>query len=231
MTVSANFFQIQKEIEAAARKCGRNPAEITLVAVTKGHSLEHVMPAYEAGCRDFGESRPQEALFKIPHSPQDLRWHFIGSLQKNKVRKVIGKFVLIHSVDSLELAKKISEHSLEAGVVTTVLLQANTSGEKAKQGLQPEAWKINFEAVLRLPGISVKGLMTMAPLVDDEGVVRRCFAGLRELREDLQEIGGKNMKMPCLSMGMTNDYPLAILEGATILRIGTAIFGEKKTLL
>ena len=228
MTVAENLFQIQKEIEDIAQKCGRDPAEITLVAVTKGHPLEHVLPAYEAGCRDFGENRIQEALSKIPHSPQDLQWHLIGTLQKNKVRKIIGKFVLIHSVDSIDLAKKISECSQEGDVVTSVLLQANTSGEKAKHGLRPEEWKNNFEEVLQLPGISVKGLMTMAPFVSDESIVRRCFANLRELREDLQKIAGGEIILPHLSMGMTHDYSLAIEEGATILRIGTAIFGERK---
>ncbi|MFQ5728900.1 MAG: YggS family pyridoxal phosphate-dependent enzyme [Waddliaceae bacterium] len=231
MTVAENFRQIQREIEDIAKKCGRDPAEITLVAVTKGHSLEHVMPAYEAGCRDFGENRVQEGLSKISHAPQDLRWHLIGTLQKNKVRKVIGTFVLIHSVDSLDLAKKLSECSQEKGIVTPILLQANTSGEKAKHGLQPEEWKNNFEKVLRLPGILVKGLMTMAPLENDEGVIRRCFSNVRELREDLQKIAGEGIKMAHLSMGMTHDYSIAIEEGATILRIGTAIFGERKTLL
>jgi len=225
MPVGEKYLHVQSKIDEIAVKCGRDPKEISLVAVTKGYELDHVMPAYDAGCRDFGESRLQEVLDKIPNAPDDLRWHLIGTLQKNKVRKVVGKFVLIHSVDSSDLAAKISQCSQEVGVVTPVLLQANTSGEQSKHGLTPEEWTSIFGEVVNLPGISVKGLMTMAPLEGDEIVIRNCFSKLRELREDLQKMAGEDVRIPHLSMGMTHDYPYAIAEGATILRIGTAIFG------
>lgn len=212
-----NYLDIVKEIQDIARQCGRDPSDITLVAVTKGHALNEVMPAYEAGCRDFGENRVPEALTKIPLAPDDILWHFIGTLQKNKVRKVVGKFALIHSVDSVDLAQKISQMSQEMGVTTPVLLQSNTSEEKAKHGLTPDAWRAKIEEVLALPGIAVEGLMTMAPYVQDERILRQCFVRLRRLRDDIN--------LHHLSMGMTNDYRIAIEEGATLLRIGTAIFG------
>ncbi len=197
---------------------------VTLVVVTKGRSYEEVYSAYEEGARHFGENRVPEALEKISQLPSDIHWHFIGSLQKNKVRKVLGHFDLIHSVDSLELAKKISEVSEEMGRTTSILLQANTSGEEAKHGYAPEQWISDFKALLRLPSLDVQGLMTMAPLTEDEDTIRRCFAGLRSLRDSLQDSFGRSL--PHLSMGMSNDYRIAIEEGATLVRIGSAIFNQ-----
>lgn len=220
LSIADRYCHLLASIQEIAVKCGRDPKDITLVAVTKGHSLEHVMAAYEAGCRDFGENRLQEVLGKMAQAPHDLRWHLIGTLQKKKVPKVVGTFALIHSVDTWELAQKISQHSEKSGVETPILLQANTSGEEAKHGLSPEGWKLVFEDAVKLPGISIHGLMTMAPLVEDKFCIRRCFSRLRELRDELQLTGH-------LSMGMTHDYPIAIAEGATLLRIGTAIFGER----
>lgn len=219
MSVADRYRHVLESIQEIAVKCGRDPKEITLVAVTKGHSLEHVMPAYEAGCRDFGENRLLEVLEKISKTPDDLRWHLIGTLQKKKVPKAVGTFALIHSVDTFALAQKISQYSERSGVETPILLQVNTSGEEAKHGLSPEDWKHVYEDVIKLPGISVHGLMTMAPLIEDKSRIRDCFSRLRELRDELQLTRH-------LSMGMTNDYPIAIAEGATILRIGTAIFGR-----
>ncbi len=184
--------------------------------MTKGHTPEEMMPLYHAGCRNFGESRVDAALEKIQQLPKDIDWHFIGTLQKNKVRKVIGKFKLIHSVDSPELAKKISECSLEAGLKTSILLQANASGETTKHGLNPEEWLKRYGEVEELKGIVVEGLMTMAPPVKDEKIIRNCFAALRNL--------GEKLKTYHLSMGMSQDYPLAIAEGATLLRIGSSLF-------
>ncbi|MGA8165564.1 MAG: YggS family pyridoxal phosphate-dependent enzyme [Waddliaceae bacterium] len=220
MSVADRYCHLLESIQEIALKCGRDPKEIALIAVTKGHSLDDVMPAYEAGCRDFGENRLQEGLGKIAEAPQDLHWHLIGTLQKKKVSKAIGPFALIHSVDTWELAQKISQQSEKRGVVTPVLLQANTSGEEAKHGLSSEGWKLIFDDVKKLPGIVVQGWMTMAPFVDDENLIGRTFSRLRELRDELQPTGH-------LSMGMTHDYPIAIAEGATLLRIGTAIFGKR----
>lgn len=224
MSVAEKYLQLRQEVAEIARRCGRDPAHITLVAVTKGYSLEHVLHAYEAGCRDFGESRVQGALEKLSRAPKDIRWHFIGNLQKNKVRKVIGKFALIHSVDGIELAKKISDCSVEAGCVTSVLLEANTSGERTKHGMPPSGWKEAIRDVGAMAGIHIEGLMTMAPLVEDERVIRQTFAGLRALRDDLEGMLGEKGALPHLSMGMTHDYRIAIEEGATLLRVGTALF-------
>lgn len=210
------YTQIKEEISEAAVAAGREPESIKLVAVTKGQSWENVAPLYTAGQRDFGESRVEEAFDKQIIAPADCRWHFIGNLQSKKVRKVIGKFALIHSVDSLELARKISQCSTEEGTVTSILLEANTSGESSKHGLSPAAWRDCFAEVKELKGIQVEGLMTMAPLTNDEGVIRHCFSELRELRDTLQ--------LKELSMGMSRDFKLAIMEGATIVRIGTSLF-------
>ncbi|ADI38566.1 YggS family pyridoxal phosphate-dependent enzyme [Waddlia chondrophila] len=224
MSVIDNYHALISDIGNTVRKAGRDPSEVSLIAVTKGFSLEHVLPAYKAGARGFGENRVQEALPKIEKAPKDIEWHLIGTLQKNKVRKVIGKFSLIHSVDSLELAQKISETSLVCNTVTPVLLQANTSGEQSKHGLQSEEWIANWDSLLELEGIDLQGLMTIAPFVDDEKVIRRCFRALRQLRDRLQAMAGNKCTLKHLSMGMSHDYRLAINEGATQLRIGSAIF-------
>lgn len=210
-----NYCEIQDEISQIS-------SAVTLVTVTKGRAYDDIYPAYEEGARHFGENRIQEALEKISKAPADLHWHFIGSLQKNKVRKVVGHFDLIHSVDSFELAKKISEVSTELGITTSFLIQVNTSGEVAKHGYSPELWESHFRSLIALPSINVEGLMTMAPFTDDTDQIRRCFAGLREFRDSLQEPFGK--PLPHLSMGMSHDYRIAIEEGATLVRIGSAIF-------
>lgn len=204
------YREMKDAVAKAALECGRSPENILLLAVSKGCSLEEILAAYKDGCRDFGESRVQEALEKIENAPKDINWHLIGSLQTNKVKKAIGKFKLIHSVDSYELAEKISNASIKI----PILLQVNTSGESTKHGLSPQE---NLEKFFRLPGVSVEGLMTMAPFVENEAVIRDCFVKLRNLRD---QYGLKH-----LSMGMSHDWRIAIEEGATILRIGTNIFG------
>lgn len=223
--VNDNYRAIQAEIAELAIKSGRDPSEITLVPVSKGHSVEKIHEVYEAGCRTFGENRVQEAVQKITQAPSDIHWHFIGTLQKNKVNKVIGKFSLIHSVDSVELAEAISDRS--EGEVTKILLEVNTSGEEAKHGLKVPEWKEKFQQVLQLPGVQVEGLMTMAPYTDQQDVIRKCFRDLRNLRKDLALLMSIEEEKLHLSMGMSNDYLIAIEEGATLLRIGTAIFGER----
>lgn len=212
-----NYQRVLDEVGSAAERAGRASKEITLVAVSKGNADAAIRTVYDAGCRDFGENRIQEVLPKIQSSPQDIRWHFIGSLQANKVRKAINTFFLIHSVDSLGLAQKISDCSPKP---QPILLQVNTSGEQTKHGLDEAAWFAVFEQLLQLPGIEIKGLMTMAPFQTDEKQVRRCFSSLRIFKEKLSQF----LPLPHLSMGMSQDYHLAIQEGATILRIGSAIF-------
>lgn len=216
MVSSSPYQSIREEIASTAKKCGRDASEISLIAVTKQVDWPTANHLYQEGQREFGENRVKDALEKIKEAPKDCRWHFIGNLQLNKVRKVVGKFALIHSVDSFELAKKISEVSEEMGVVTSILLQANTSGEISKNGLTPDEWKQCFAKVSNLHNLKIEGLMTMAPLVDDQKVIRNCFAELRKL--------GEALHLTHLSMGMSNDYKIAIEEGATFVRVGTALF-------
>lgn len=217
--IADHYHRICEHVAKIAMSCGRETSEITVIAVSKTYSADAVHEVYKAGCRDFGESRVQEALLKMEAGASDLRWHLIGTLQANKVRKVIGKFCLIHAVDSLELARKISSCSQELDIVSQVLLQVNTSGETSKRGLSVTEWEPHLDEAMALPNMEVEGLMTMAPLTDDERVVRECFRRLRQLRDRLQ--------LRHLSMGMSHDYPIAIEEGATLLRVGTGIFGDR----
>lgn len=226
MTPSERYLQLLERVSTLAKEAGRNPQEIAVIAVSKMHPLESILAVYGVGCRQFGESRIQEALPKMESAPKDILWHLIGSLQKNKVNKAVGKFALIHSVDSLELAQKISQSSQAMQVTTAILLEVNASGESSKHGLSPEAWKAAFDAVQRLPNMEVQGLMTMAPLTKDESVVRKTFSNLRQLKDELTPYAANKAAFKHLSMGMSHDYPLAIQEGATLLRIGTEIFSS-----
>lgn len=216
------YQKICDEIAATAIKCGRDPREISLIAITKQIPWEIASSLYAQGQRDFGENRIVEALDKQQEAPSDCNWHFIGNLQKNKLRKIIGKFTLIHSIDSLELLQKLSEVSQENHLITPILLQANTSGEVSKHGLSPDEWKCCFKEALQLKGVLIQGLMTMAPLNGEVGVVHNCFRNLRKLRDELQVLGNHNL--PHLSMGMSQDFKIAIEEGATLLRIGSALW-------
>lgn len=217
-----HYCKIIKEINEIARKCHRSPEEIAVVAISKGSSLEEIVRIYGEGCRAFGENRIQEVLPKIVAAPQDIHWHFVGPLQQNKVKKAIGKFDLIHSVDSNELAYRLSLESQKGGVTTNILLQINTSGEMTKQGFTPSQCKAEFERIIGYPHLCVKGFMTMAPLTDNKTMIRDCFRQLRDLKCELAEATG--YPLIHLSMGMSQDYAIAIEEGATLLRIGSAIF-------
>lgn len=219
MTYRNNYCELLEKIQQAAVKSQRDPDDITLVAVTKNRSLEDILGLYQAGCRDFGESRVQEALPKIASAPEDIRWHFIGTLQTNKISKVIDKFTLIHSIDSFRLAEEISKRAEKK---LPILLQVNTSGELTKHGLPPDEWNRCMTEVLELPNVDIQGFMTMAPLTEDQRAVRECFAGLRRFRDLMETRAGRSF--PHLSMGMSGDYLIAIEEGATLLRIGSALF-------
>jgi len=209
---------LRQTIEDAALSAGRSPDEITLVAVSKGRSVEQIRLLYDQGVRDFGENRVQELLPKVEALPSDIRWHFVGRLQRNKAAKVVGPTALIHSVDTFELAQKLSDVSEQRMLRTRVLLEVNASGEKTKAGLHPEQWEALYPNLAQLPGIQIEGVMTMAPHSDDEALVRSCFARTRLLAETLA--------LPTLSMGMSSDYVWAIEEGATLVRIGSLLFGE-----
>lgn len=219
MTIEQNLNSILQEIEHQARACGRKSEDIKLVVVTKNTPENEILKVYERGFHDFGESRVLETVEKRLSLPQDINWHLIGRLQKNKVAKAVGAFALIHSVDSFELAKKISEISVEKNVVSSILLQVNTSGEVQKAGFTIEVFKEQFAALNQLQNIKINGLMTMAPKTMNEAIIRSCFRDLRLLKE---EFG-----LQVLSMGMSNDYKIAISEGSTLLRIGSAIFDPR----
>lgn len=210
---------LQKDIALRAKKAGRFKADITLLCVTKDRSVQQMNTAYLAGVREMGESRVQEALPKIVQLPSDIRWHWIGTLQGNKVNKVVGTFSWIHAVDTPQLAKKISDVSQKQEVITHILLQVNTSGEKTKHGWSVEEWRPHVEYVRGLPNIVLEGLMTMAPLNESPEDIRACFAKLRAF--------AKELKLAHLSMGMSHDYHIAIEEGATFLRIGSLLFDEE----
>ena len=223
--IDENLRRVQDEIAAAAQKAGRSLDKIQLIAVSKTHPAESVRAAHEAGQNLFGESRVQEARAKIPELPSSLRWHFIGHLQKNKIRHALPLFELFHSVDSLALAQDMDRIADETGHRPRVLLEVNVSGEGSKFGFDPEKLRAEMEALLALPRLTIDGLMTIPPLGPEAEVSRRYFVALRELRGRLQR--EFNVQLAELSMGMTNDFSIAIEEGATMVRVGTAIFGPR----
>jgi pyridoxal phosphate enzyme (YggS family) len=217
---------IKKEIIQECLKAHRDPSSVQLLAVTKGRSEEEINTLYNQGVRDFCENRVQEAEEKMRLLPQDIRWHFIGTLQTNKVSKVIGRYVLIHSIDSLALAEKISEKSKERGVITDILIEVHTSKEPTKHGVDPERLPELFRTMLALPNIRIRGLMTMAPPRDQtsDAEVAKCFKTLYQLFTHVRETFAPLPYFSELSMGMSQDFALAIREGATMLRIGTRLF-------
>ncbi len=226
-TLTTNLGAVRTRIAEAAGRVGRTPEEITLVAVSKTRSLEMIKMAYDLGVTDFGENRVQEALHKVSEfRPQDIRWHMIGHVQTNKAGKVAGSFDCIQSVDSLHLAEIVNRHAQQLDIHQPILLQVNISGEESKEGMAAGEVVSLARQIVTLPHVEVRGLMTIAPLVQDAERVRPVFRALRLLRDRLRaEIAGDFWHH--LSMGMTDDYHIAIEEGATIVRIGRAIFGER----
>ncbi len=225
--VAANLARVRAEIATAARAAGRRPEDIRLIAVSKTHPPEAVAAATAAGQRDFGENTVQEALTKIPIYGS-VTWHMIGHLQSNKARFVPGHFAWVHSVDSLKLAQRLSRMAQEKGVVLDALFEVNVTRDPAKHGLAPEELAPVLDALLKEghPGLRLRGLMTIGPYPATEADSRACFARLRELRDEAQKhFGLKDFTE--LSMGMSGDYAAAIKEGSTMVRIGTAIFGER----
>jgi PLP dependent protein len=213
-------------MEQAALRANRSVEEIKLVAVSKGHDAEKVRAAIDHGQTLFGESKVQEARAKITLLPSTLHWHFIGHLQKNKVRHALPLFELIHSIDSLELGQQVNRVAKEDGFYPRVLLEVNVGGEGSKFGFAPEALKGDMGQLLRLDRLSIEGLMAIPPATEEAETSRPYFVNLRGLRDQLE--AEYNVKLPELSMGMTGDFTVAIEEGATMVRIGTAIFGERK---
>ena len=228
MTIKDNLERVRERIARAAERAGRDPKTITIVAVTKTHGPEVVTAAIEAGITDIGENKVQEFLAKAPEVKLPCRWHLVGHLQTNKVAKVIGRFALIQSIDSLRLAEHLSRAGASAGVTTDILLEVNTSGEESKFGLAPDEV---IERVRRssqsCPNLRVRGLMTVGPLVDEPSVVGAAFARLRRLKEEIEASRIENVSMEHLSMGMTDDFEIAIAEGSTMVRLGRVLFGEE----
>jgi len=225
LSIAENLERVREHIAQVAAKAGRAIDEIELVAITKTHPAEKVREAIEAGQSLFGENRVQEARVKIPELPSNIRWHFVGHLQKNKIRHALPLFEMIHSVDSLALAQDINRIVEEEGFHPRVLLEVNVAGEGSKFGFSPERLGEHMGSLLALSRLSILGLMTIPPLANDAEASRKYFVELREVRDRLQT--EFRVDLAQLSMGMTNDFTVAIEEGATLVRVGTAVFGER----
>ena len=215
--IKDNLLEVQENIKRACEKSGRKKADVELIAVSKTKPVSALMEAYESGCRVFGENKVQELVDKYEIMPKDIKWHMIGHLQRNKVKYIVDKAALIHSVDSLKKQVQVS-----------ILIEVNVAGEDTKFGVKPEEVEALVCKIAALPGIAIKGLMTIAPYVDDPEENRQYFGQLKQLSVDINQKNIDNVNMSVLSMGMTGDYTVAIEEGATFIRVGTGIFGERK---
>lgn len=226
MYIQDQLGEIRKAIAGAAARAGRTAESITLLAVSKTFPVSDILQAYADGQRIFGENRLQEAMEKMPQMPQDCEWHLIGPLQRNKVRKALEQgFALIQAVDSLKLAATISRIAGELGITAHILLEVNIDGEASKHGFTPQQLEKEWEALTELPGLDIRGLMCIPAPVDNPQDARPAFAALRTLAEKLRERGP--LPLPELSMGMSHDFEVAVEEGATIVRVGSAIFGKR----
>mgnify|MGYP002730874488 FL=1 len=225
--VTDNLKKVIERMENAAKRAGRNPEDITLIAVSKTKPVELIKQVYDAGIREFGENKVQEIDRKSEVLPKDIKWHMIGHLQRNKVKTVIREACLIHSVDSIRLAEQISKDAATLGISVPVLLEVNISCEESKYGFKAEETEAALVEIAKLPNITVRGLMTSAPITDNPEDNRIYFKALKQLCVDLKAKNIDNTSMDFLSMGMTGDFEVAVEEGATHIRVGTAIFGER----
>ena len=226
--IRENLGKVESNIVAACKTSGRNREDVRLIAVSKTKPVEMLREAYDCGCRDFGENKVQELLDKYDKMPSDVRWHMIGHLQRNKVKYIVDKVYLIHSVDSLRLAEEISKEAVKKGVTVSILVEINVAGEESKFGTTADEAIALVEEIAKLPGIVVKGLMTIAPYVENSEENRLYFAMLKQILVDIIHKNIDNVCMKELSMGMTGDYETAITEGATYIRVGIGIFGERE---
>lgn len=225
--IHENLMQTRINIEKACERSGRSPGEVQLIAVSKTKPVELLLEAYEAGVRDFGENKVQELTEKYDLLPKDIRWHMIGHLQRNKVKYLVGKVHLIHSVDSLRLAQEIQKEAQKRQMEVNILVEVNVAEEESKFGSTMEDALQLVREIALLPSVHIQGLMTVAPFVDNPEKNRRIFANLRQLAVDIMRKNIDNVNMNVLSMGMTGDYQVAVEEGATCVRVGTGIFGER----
>lgn len=225
--IAENIRSVEQRIQAACARAGRRRDEVTLICVTKTMPVTDLQEAYDEGQRNFGENRVQEITEKYPLLPDDIRWHMIGHLQRNKVKYLMDRVVMIHSVDSASLARTISKEAVKAGRTMDILLEVNAAGEESKFGLAYEEVLPLVREIAPLPGLHICGLMTVAPYTDDPETNREFFKKLRDLSVDIDRQSIDNVSMHTLSMGMTGDFEVAIEEGATHIRVGTAIFGKR----
>lgn len=225
--VVENLAEVEKHICEACARAGRSRDEVTLIAVSKTKPVSMIEELLPGGTRDFGENKVQELVDKYEVLPKDIHWHLIGHLQRNKVKYVVDKACLIHSVDSMRLAETISEEGVKKGVTVPVLIEVNVAGEESKFGVTLEKTEGLVREIAKLPSIQIKGLMTIAPYVEDPEENRVHFSRLKQLSVDIKNKNIDNVSMDVLSMGMTGDYQVAIEEGATMVRVGTGIFGER----
>lgn len=228
--VRENLEEVRRRIVDACRRAGRDPGEVTLIAVSKTKPVSMLSEAYDAGARDFGENKVQEIVAKAPQLPEDIRWHMIGHLQRNKVHQVVGRAVLIHSVDSLRLAEQIEAEAKKQGAEVDILLEVNVAEEESKFGFRLEEVEEAIRNISRLSHVHIQGLMTIAPFVQNSEENRPIFKKLYEFAVDIGKKNIDNVNMGVLSMGMTGDYEVAIEEGATMVRVGTGIFGARQYL-
>ena len=222
-----NLYQVQENMKEACRRSGRAESDVTLIAVSKTKPLPMLEEVYSLGIRDFGENKVQELVDKAEQLPDDIRWHMIGHLQRNKVKYIVDKVYMIHSVDSLRLAEEISKEAVKRGIIVNILIEVNVAGEESKFGVTPEDTPGLVQEISHLPGILVRGLMTIAPFVENAEDNRIFFSALKKLYVDITNKNIDNVRMDYLWMGMTGDYEVAIEEGASFVRVGTGIFGER----
>lgn len=225
--IKENLISVHNNIEKTINEANREQNSVKLICVSKTKPLEDLLEAYSLGERDFGENKVQELVDKYEKMPKDARFHMIGHLQKNKVKYLIGKAVLIHGVDSFELASVIEKECIKANTSMDILVEVNVAREDTKFGLLTEEVVDTIKNIAKLPHVHIKGLMTIAPYVEDAELNRQHFVALKELSIDIKSQNIDNVSMEILSMGMTGDYMVAIEEGATYVRVGTGIFGER----
>ena len=227
LSIESAVSVVLSRIQAACKRSGRSADEVTLIAVSKTMPVEAIREAMACGMVDFGENRPQELRDKQAVISEPLRWHMIGALQTNKLKYVVGKTVLSHSVDSLHLAQSIQETSAKQGIVSDILLEINIAGEESKHGIAPEDAEALVKELACLPNLKVRGLMTVAPYTETPEENRCYFRKMKQLMVDINSKNIDNISMDMLSMGMTGDYEIAVEEGATLVRVGTGIFGHR----
>ena len=229
--IKENLSEVKNNINEACARSGRATEEVTLIAVSKTKPVEMLQEAYDLGVRDFGENKVQELVDKYEVLPKDIRWHMIGHLQRNKVKYIVDKVYLIHSVDSLRLAEEISKEAVKKGVTVNILIEINIGEEDSKFGLTSKEETFSLiRQIAGLPSIKIKGLMTVAPYVENAEDNRLVFKKLKQLSVDIKNENIDNVDMEILSMGMTGDYEVAVEEGASYVRVGTGIFGERNYL-